>query len=46
MSVRGLKGAFFLASLAAGVMLLPAPALAQTPADSSSEIAINLGGRG
>src|SRR5215510_8661679 len=46
MSVRGPKGMFFLTALAAGPMLLPVSALAQTPADSSSEIAINLGGRG
>src|SRR5262245_13511291 len=46
MSVRGPKTRFLMAALGAGVMLLPASASAQTPAASSSEIAINLGGRG
>ena len=51
MSAREAKRIFFAAAIAASVMLLSALtggnlALAQTPADNSPEVAINLGGRG
>ena len=51
MSVGGPRRKLLAVALVAGAMLLPAMigsnvALAQTPAQTSPEIAINLGGRG